>query len=463
MSKPAFDETKPFQAVDKPAFDESAPFEAAPAVQSAPEPGMLEKFGRATVNALPVMGGIVGGVLGTPADIVSGPGGNIAGAAIGGTMGAALKNAINSRIDPENAPKTATEAFTNPLVEGATQGALQGVGEVAAPLVSGALGKLSKPVADYLSKLAEKQAVKATGVTGNTVYNKFSDNAGRELLDRGIVKFGNNQAQIAANARGALDASGQSIGDSLKALDDTGATVSRDDLLAGLQQKIADMKGSPSQAATSKQIGSVAEDVAAGPEQYTLSQAEAEKRGFQGKVNWNNPEGNASNAAASDVFKNAVEDNATKANPDLASDFQDAKDTYGLLSPITEATEKKAAQATQSHGVNLHSIGGTGIGAVTGGIAGYQHGGLEGAAKGALAGALVGGLGKRIPASTAVTADWLGNAIRNAPTAFGKWAPALSQAASRGTNSLNATDYILQQTDPEYREHRKALQSDENE
>ena len=49
----------------------------------------------------------------------------------------------------------------------------------------------------------------------------------------------------------------------------------------------------------------------------------------------------------------------------------------------------------------------------------------------------------------------LNNLVTKTPEVLGKYAPALQQAAARGGTSLAATNYVLQQTDPEYRMQTK--------
>lgn len=122
----------------------------------------LKQVGKATVDELPVLGGIAGGILGTPADFIAGPAGNAAGAGIGGYLGQAAKNAINSYISPEEAPKNVVDAITSPVGEGIKQAEYQTGGELAGKAVSAAasyaipkavslFGGVSKDViSDYL-------------------------------------------------------------------------------------------------------------------------------------------------------------------------------------------------------------------------------------------------------------------------------------------------------------------------
>src|SRR5262249_37850118 len=61
-------------------------------------------------------------------------------------------------------------------------------------------------------------------------------------------------------------------------------------------------------------------------------------------------------------------------------------------------------------------------------------------------------LAPRFASSGAVIADNLSDVVLKAPQLLGKFAKPLQDAAARGGNSLAATHFILQQTNPEYRE-----------
>lgn len=78
-------------------------------------------------------------------------------------------------------------------------------------------------------------------------------------------------------------------------------------------------------------------------------------------------------------------------------------------------------------------------------LAGGAVGGVPGVATGMAVGAAL-----QRPAA-GPTLQLLGNLIKSKPERFGKFLPTLQAAASRGTQSLAATHYVLAQTDPEYR------------
>jgi hypothetical protein len=199
------------------------------------KPGFFDGAVKSTVDALPMIGGVVGGILGTPADVIVGPLGNAAGAGIGGYLGTAAKNLINSKFYPEDAPKTMTEVLTQPVVGGIEQGLAQGAGDAAAPLIVKGTQAAAKPVASALRKFAAKKAVTATGATGVQAM-KFSDKAGGELLDQGIVSFGNSQGKVAEKATKALEKSGEEIGKVITHLDSKGVKVDHANVVKAIRE-----------------------------------------------------------------------------------------------------------------------------------------------------------------------------------------------------------------------------------
>lgn len=168
------------QSGDASGADDSAP--AGPwtkyQAQAAPAgPSYVDQAIKGTVDSLPMLGGIAGGILGTPADAISGPGGNIAGAAIGGYLGTAAKNLINHYYDPASAPQTTTQALTQPFVGGLEQGLMQGAGEAVAPIVGKAIGAAAGAGSQVAKWAGTKLLSSAGGVSPDVIrtYAKFSD------------------------------------------------------------------------------------------------------------------------------------------------------------------------------------------------------------------------------------------------------------------------------------------------
>lgn len=318
---------------------------------------------------------------------------------------------------------TAGQAAMN-VAKGATLGGITGgvIGPTIGGAVNGVKSLINGSAAEGLKDFAERQAVAATGATGAQA-RKFAPGVGRTLLDKGIVSAGDSQANIADKAAEALQKSGKNIGDSVAELTANGAKGSRQDLIDGIQAKIDAIGNDPAQQDVKAKLASILEDVTAGPETPSLSQIEATKGGFQGKVNYDDPTAGAANQANADVasvYKDAGEQAAglgQGANTEAAQTFADNKKLYGQLKPIADASEKRAFTQQQS------PTGGVGD------MLSYGVGGLPGViAKKALL--------PRVNSTIAVGADKLANGL-TAATNVGKQI-ATSDLAQGAKSLLNS-------------------------
>lgn len=310
---------------------------------------------------------------------------------------------------------------------------------IISPAVKGA-GELVSKFGGKTGEIAERLAENATGATGVQA-SKFRPGAGRELLDRGIVKFGDDPAKIAERAGAAKDAAGEAIQKALEELDAKGVTASMDNVVSALESKVADLKSVPGNDSTIRSIENEIENLVGGARSdIPISTAEMAKRNYQDKVNYFSSKADQKAPIyAADAFKNEVEGAATKASPEIASTFKSAKDTYGLLAPIEEASQKRASQ------LNQNQIGG--FNDMAAGVIGGSSGGGPGVAAGITAKrALV----PRIASSAAVVTDNVSKLLQTAPQKLGKFAKPLQDAAARGGNALGVTHYLLQSMDPEY-------------
>jgi hypothetical protein len=425
----------------------------------APHEGIAKGLLRSTINALPVMGGVAGSVVGAGAGLFGGPAapvsvplGGVAGGALGYAGGSELKDLANEyllgeapKADVFHQPLAVAERVGGNLMNGATyemggQGAakvLEAGATAAAPYIKPGLER----VGGAFNNAAERYAVKATGATGKQT-EKFADDAGRQLLDRGLVKFGDSPANIAERVGAASDQAGNQIGGAIKSLDSQGVTASADDVVAQLQSRIKELAGDPSQAPLAKKLQGIVDDIIeTGNSNIPISQAEQAKRGFGAKIkNWLDPESGAANKEAYHAYKGEVEKKALAADPEMAGKFMDAKQTYGLLAPIEEAASKRAATLAQSPIGGLGDTAAAAMGVIKGGPAG---------AAAATVGRRV--LAPRTASSMAWSADKIGEFLTQSPEMFGQYAPVLQSAAQRGTQGLASTHFILQQTEPAYR------------
>jgi hypothetical protein len=401
-------------------------------------------------NPKSYMGGELGGAVAT--SFVPGLG-LAEGAGLAGTAAHAAAQGAAFGVGGSNSDTIgdlARDASLGAVTGGVGGAAGYGVGKVLTGLAQGAANVASK-AAPSLEGAAENLAINATGATGRES-QKFADDAGRQLLDRGLVRFGDNSKNIASRVEAAMDDAHGAINSSLRGLDEQGATVSVKDIVSNLESQVEKMRADPSQADAIRKLTGIIDDIkATGASEVPVSAAEQTKRGFN-KIagNWMDPEKGAAGKTAYGAYRQAVEDTAAQ-DPGAYGLLMEGKQTHGLLAPIQEAAERRAATVRQS------PFGGLGDLAAMGAAGAAAHNPLV--ALPAVAAKKL--LFPRISSSLAVTADGLAKLAAGAPQALGKFAPVIQAAAQRGTQAIAATHFILQQSNPEYREKIKALQDGE--
>ncbi len=508
--------------------------------------------GHQLVNNLPMLGGVAGGILGTPLDAFTGPMGNIVGASAGGALGTAAKNAINSYISPSEAPQTMQEAMIDPLKGGLEQGLGQAAGEG----IGAVAGKVLPSVADYLGQKAASLKLAATGATGKQVA-KFKPGTAETMFKEGIGGPLSDPKAIAEQAQGAIDRSGAEIGNTLSSLDQKGATVDRQRVMDVIKNRIGELSGNEGEQGLVKQLKSKVKDIqrqidnntieepvqygadtsqydkitekygkpgetqyiptnppkqvpsgtfaneskfkdfqsmgeelkqrAARQENATyangesqgwdpfaphpevnlqemnrtgtkinseipISKSEQIKSAFDRNAKWEsatNAAGAAANRITANAYRQAAEEAALKIDPDLADKFMADKDIYSKLSPVQEASEKRAMQLQQSPHGGLLDMAALGAGGAIG------HGlspilGPVAAPAGAALGLAAKSLRPRYASMGAHSAQALSQLLKKAPEELGPYLGPLTQAASKGQDSLIMLDHFLHNTDPNY-------------
>lgn len=113
--------------------------------QAKPKRGFLQDLAYGTVEALPLAGGLAGGVFGS----ALGPIGTVGGGALGTGAGKAAENFLKQLIYDEDI--SMAKGFTDPIKEAGYDVAGLGAGKV----IGGAGGLLKKPVAGFLSRFEQ--------------------------------------------------------------------------------------------------------------------------------------------------------------------------------------------------------------------------------------------------------------------------------------------------------------------
>jgi len=335
-----------------------------------------------------------------------------------------------------------------------------GIGAVAAPVMRMGgeflgdgveyAGKKIGQLGNKLRGTAEDFAVKATGATGRQA-EKFSDDAGRQLLNRKIVRFGDTPETIAGRAQQAVDDAGSHIGQILDDLDEQGVKSSVENIVSGVEKRISDLKKIPGNEKIIRQLENEVENLYERGESFLpVSVGEKAKRNFQSQTNYASPEADKkATAIMGREFREESERAALEASPNLAEAFIDEKKTIGLLKPIQKAAQNRASTLNQSPFGGLGDTAAAGAGLVSGGPA----------AAAAVAGRRI--IAPRLSSMMAISTDAIANIARSAPNRLGKFAVIINNAAKRGPQAIAATNFILQQSQPEYRELMRQMQDEE--
>lgn len=344
-------------------------------VEPPKEMGAVEGLTRSTLKTLPVVGGALGGLAGT--GVAPGPG-TLVGAGLGTMAGKSLQNGIEGYLyDDERQKQNYQQIFKDQAMAG-----LEGVtGEMGGQIISkGAqmaapyAAKGLSAVTNKFSNAAEKLAENATGATGTQVA-KFRDGAGRELLDRGLVKALDTPEKIAQRTTQEMAKANSILDDSLKALDEKGAVVNVENVVSHLDKKIAALEKNPSQARVVDQLKKIKDDIIhsvditeTGSPEIPVSLAEQTKRGYnqQSKLNWGDSSQNQAQKEAYRSYMGEVEDAAMSVDPAIAEQFMEAKKVHGLLKPINEAAQKRANTLNQSPVGGLLDATSVGVGMMSG-------------------------------------------------------------------------------------------------
>lgn len=396
-------------------------------------------------------------------------------------------------------------------------------------LVGGAAGQLGRTGAsagetlgaagDIAKEIAEAKAFKAAVGNQAKAYNEAADRGvinqrGRELLDEGVVGFGDSAQQIAAKAKVNAKASGEGIGSLLESIDKTAPRpmVSGPSMATELRTYAGEVGGSGNKALVAR-LQEAADDLEARGN-MTFAKAQIEKDSW----NWE-PGSSLTKVAARRVkaiIGQEMEDaigrlgeapaqpfsvgrtDGTKstwdgtwpappeAAPEPPSQFGQSTGTgggrprtqpspdvtwkeaelapSGALTPEQQqqvyqqlkskyGTMKAAAKDAQVTANRYDKNNSASLGdkaAAAAGMALNPHGTVAKVATGAAAGIANKLIRKRGNSAAAVSFDKIGDMLKATPEFFGKYAAPLLQSAARGDQALAVTHYLLMQQDPTY-------------
>lgn len=392
------------------------------------------------------------------------------GAKLAGTVGkAALQGSLMGigASEKENLAGLAEDAKSGAII-GAGGGALGHVlGSVADNIArSNFVKKMLMRGSDETQGIAERLAARSVGAERGTIKKIGGDKvqqAGRYALDEGLITPFANADELIERNKLVQDKAGKAMSDVYNKIDSQGIRLFDPMNVADqVEGQLGGFWRSPINAGETAQLDRMLESIRMrggkeGADKLSLKAAQELKEEIGKVAKWkNNVVVSDKEQMARDAYgiinkaiDDAVETGAEVVQvPGLKETLGQAKDRYSKSKVVEELLQNKYAREQGNRLVGLtDNI--YGANTIQGGAGVFAPVML---AKKAIDryGTNVGSLG----------ADKLSTMLKNAPEKLGKYSGVLQQAAARGTSSLGAASYILQQKDPEF---RKQMRGDEEE
>lgn len=292
-------------------------------------------------------------------------------------------------------------------------------------------GKGLEKVVQGARPAANWMAEKATGAT-RTLAKKFKKGTGQELLDRGLIKFGDTATKVGERAQGAMSSAQEGLSSALTKLDDAGVRIDTDDIIGSVDKRISELDKLAGTKPAARQLEKIKEDLVAamGSGPQLPSTVEAQKRSFKGAFKTLDQDRNTATKEAYRGLMDATESAAQKYDPAVAKAFKTEKESYGLLKPVVKAGEEATQTAKQRLMGGLLDTTALGAGALTG------DSNSERASHGLATAAAMRLLRNRGASSSAVTLNQLAKIIEKTPSVIKelppeiikRLAPAMGQA-----------------------------------
>jgi hypothetical protein len=394
-------------------------------------------------------------------------------AQLGPTGQAALEGAVEGM--GESTSDSALGVAGDALMGGVVGGAFGKAGQVAGEAVSPLLKRGAAALQEGLAETAAERALKAAGAIQKDfpkqpgARGRFMERGALMLDEPGLVSAGRSAGGIGEAAEESLEEYGAQIGRYLKQAEDAGVAfdptafvqrvraevlpqVERNPALKSQRARIVELLNDfEAQAAENARVG----------QPFTFTEANGIKGDLQAAV-FNNQGDIKRNqelgAAIQGIFTSEID---TQLGRVLEGDdlirFLDAKKRYAAMATAAQLGRQGANRSTGNNLLGLPDYFASTAAAAMGG------GPLGAAAAGAGASAIRG----RADSVAAVglkemsDSDLLAYFANNAPEELGEYGAQIASAMQRTLNgdkrALEVTDYLLQQTDPAYREKKAQL------
>lgn len=339
--------------------------------------GTPRGYARSALSTLPAIGAIGGGLVGSASGTALAPGpGTISGGLIGSGLGAAAgknienlgrKYLLNEDISPEQNAKDVAEAgIKAPMYEMGGQ----------------IIGKGLGAAADKLSEKAGEKAFKALGPYARDVKNQSIEDIaekGQGLMKEGIVGgVPTSYRGLADRAEQALEDKGSQFNDMINNIGQNATNqISKADLATSITKEMSPNPDIPTLKNTRDQVEELLAQVKGGSESLSIPEAQKlkseigqvlDKRGVWSSIKRGGELNTENNFLVSyyhglnKAVESAADEAASNMGSDVASQWKDLKQSYGLAKEAAKIASTRAGRELVNRSISpsdyMTSIGG---------------------------------------------------------------------------------------------------------
>ena len=337
----------------------------------------------------------------------------------------------------------------------------QGLGTTLGAAAGGVGGLIGKGIGmgvKGLSGMAERQATRASKMTPSMLQmlekkGISQEEAGRFLLDEGIVGTFTGPDEMAVLLDQASQKYGQKIGDVIKKAEESGAgKVPLRGVAEDVTSKYEPMKSSmlsslrDDYSKIMQELQPITDGAISGEHFPTITEAQKLKTQLGQSINWNSAD------PRKDIYRalSSKIDEAIDKVSQSAGDLKGARRGYQITKELERPIDYGAAKEAMHPEIGIKPMMAGGLGAHATGSS--LMGGITGTAA---------EFTRRYGRQVSATA--LDSMAKNLEKLPAKYRQAFSAAAQRGQKSMAVTDYLLSQTDPEYQALKKQFEQEYSE
>lgn len=359
-------------------------------------------------------------------------------------------NLVQASDRLENAAKDAATGLV-------IQGGLEGIK---------AVGTGVKNAGKNIKTWSQMKALKGSGAMlkdfRKAVGNKKAKDLGQSVIDNGIMKIGDDVADIAKNSESAMKQSGEKIGqiynkaDSITSLNASDIRGLNDDFINEASQRL---KGTIDGDEVANKLNKVLEIVTDNPNP-TFGELRKLRASIDDQINYSKatqdlPKYQDELLNLRNKVQDLVKSKIGKVNPGLEKQLIKENKNFSNIAEIAKISKDKMAREESNAAFGLRERISTGTGAVVGSIIGGPVG--------TAAGAVLGGISTKVARQygspfVAITANKVARALENNKEALGKFSKPLIEAASKPEKYVASINLLMK--DPEFKKSLNEMNSE---